>query len=250
MDYIHVMGKLLNLIDKKFGKLSVVERMKENNSGFAVWRCLCECGNYTILRGDSLRSGNTKSCGKCIRGKNELHKRYGRLKIIGLGKKFKNSNALVWLCRCDCGNEVLRVGSSLRNNKTASCGCLWRERIKESNGLPDGEAAKNKIISQLIKSAKKRNIECLLTREQILDLAGKNCHYCNIPPNNLIRRKNRSWYLKYNGIDRVDNNKGYIISNVVTCCWMCNHAKTTLTKNGFLSWIERVYKTSIQLNSL
>lgn len=28
-----------------------------------------------------------------------------------------------WLCKCDCGNEVIRRGSTLTNNKTHSCGC-------------------------------------------------------------------------------------------------------------------------------
>lgn len=32
-----------------------------------------------------------------------------------------------WRCRCDCGNEIIAVGSSLSSGNTKSCGCLKRE---------------------------------------------------------------------------------------------------------------------------
>lgn len=32
-----------------------------------------------------------------------------------------------WLCKCDCGNEVVVLGTNLRSGKTKSCGCLSRE---------------------------------------------------------------------------------------------------------------------------
>ena len=52
------MGKLINLIGKKFGTLLVIEY--KNNS---KWLCKCDCGNKKIIRGDSLKQGLTKSCG-------------------------------------------------------------------------------------------------------------------------------------------------------------------------------------------
>ena len=32
-----------------------------------------------------------------------------------------------WLCKCDCGNEVIVNGQSLRKGRTKSCGCLNQE---------------------------------------------------------------------------------------------------------------------------
>lgn len=46
----------------------------------------------------------------------------------------------------------------------------------------------------------------------------------------------------YNGIDRVDNTKGYTIDNVVPCCGICNMAKGKLNQQEFQNWIKRVYK--------
>ncbi len=55
------------MIGKRFGYLTVLERAedKEYSCGqrFAMWKCLCDCGNIYICRGDNLRSGHVKSCG-------------------------------------------------------------------------------------------------------------------------------------------------------------------------------------------
>lgn len=58
--------RLVDLTGKKFGRLTVVSRAENSKSGKSRWLCVCECGNECIVHGDSLKSGNTKSCG-CIR---------------------------------------------------------------------------------------------------------------------------------------------------------------------------------------
>ena len=54
--------KGLDLLNKKFGRLLVVEQVESDNLG-RRWNCLCECGNYVIVNGTRLNTGNTKSCG-------------------------------------------------------------------------------------------------------------------------------------------------------------------------------------------
>lgn len=63
-----------------------------------------------------------------------------------------------------------------------------------------------------------------------------NCgsEYSNI----YIRKKYNTF--KYNGIDRVDNSKGYTITNCVTCCKTCNSAKSNMTTSNFLEWINKL----------
>lgn len=65
--------KRLNLVEQKFGRLKVKEFAYIKN-GYAYWKCLCKCGNKTIVIGTSLKSGATKSCG-CIH-KEMLAERY------------------------------------------------------------------------------------------------------------------------------------------------------------------------------
>ena len=50
----------IDLTGQRFGRLVVIGRSEEKRS---YWNCKCECGNEIIVRGDSLRSGHTKSCG-------------------------------------------------------------------------------------------------------------------------------------------------------------------------------------------
>lgn len=57
-------------VGRKYGKLTVISRAGSDN-GYALWRCSCECGRETVVRGVSLRSGNTHSCGCCLSSKGE-----------------------------------------------------------------------------------------------------------------------------------------------------------------------------------
>ena len=43
------------------------------------------------------------------------------------------------------------------------------------------------------------------------------------------------------GIDRFDNDNGYIISNCVPCCWMCNNMKSSYTDKEFMNQINKIY---------
>ena len=54
----------MDLTGKKFGRLIAIEKIVEKH--IAKWKCICECGNETIVYQKSLKSGNTKSCG-CLK---------------------------------------------------------------------------------------------------------------------------------------------------------------------------------------
>lgn len=54
----------IEMTGQRFGRLRVVERVENSpNDTAAYWRCRCDCGKETVVRGTSLRSGVTKSCG-------------------------------------------------------------------------------------------------------------------------------------------------------------------------------------------
>ena len=54
--------------------------------------------------------------------------RFGMLTVLRFGGKGKSGNAL-YLCRCDCGNEVKVWGKRLENGSITSCGC-WQKKNK------------------------------------------------------------------------------------------------------------------------
>ena len=53
--------------------------------------------------------------------------RLGRLKVIGKWNVHQCRNDTMWLCKCECGKEVIVRGSTLRNGQSKSCGCLRAE---------------------------------------------------------------------------------------------------------------------------
>lgn len=56
-------------------------------------------------------------------------KRYGRLTVIERAERPLRTTKTCawWLCRCDCGEEVVIYGSNLTDGRTRSCGCLRSE---------------------------------------------------------------------------------------------------------------------------
>ncbi len=56
---------------------------------------------------------------------------FGRLLVIGDTKIRNKDKRIMWLCKCECGNETNVEPRSLINGATKSCGCLWPERSKK-----------------------------------------------------------------------------------------------------------------------
>jgi len=58
--------KPINLLNNKYEKLLVVEKLKGEK-----WKCLCDCGNERIVTTNMLINSKAKSCGKCARGESK-----------------------------------------------------------------------------------------------------------------------------------------------------------------------------------
>ena len=71
------MPSFIDLIGRRFGKLVVLERT-ENLGRYTAWVCLCDCGKKRIVRGSSLKTGYTASCGCLLAERNSA-----RLKTHG-----------------------------------------------------------------------------------------------------------------------------------------------------------------------
>ena len=56
------MPKLVDLTDRRFGRLIVLYQA-ENRNGRVMWHCKCDCGIEKDVRGSSLLGGLTTSCG-------------------------------------------------------------------------------------------------------------------------------------------------------------------------------------------
>lgn len=52
-----------NILNQKFGRLTVIEKLGSDKHQEQLWKCRCDCGQEVIVNTISLTSGNTKSCG-------------------------------------------------------------------------------------------------------------------------------------------------------------------------------------------
>lgn len=85
----------LDLTGEKFNRLTVLEFSKKGNRGRTYWKCICDCGNITVVSTDDLRSGHSKSCGclqrEKIRGNTNRRKGFGESSVNTLYYKYKQN---------------------------------------------------------------------------------------------------------------------------------------------------------------
>jgi hypothetical protein len=224
------MAKAIDLKDKVYGSWKIIERQGTSKSGFARWICKCKCGNEKIFSGIEIRKGKArKDCG-C--SDSWVGKKFGRLTVLKIGEKGNHNNYI--LCKCDCGNEKMIWGSNIYQGSSRSCGCINKDK-REKRGI-------NSIIITYKSHAKRRKIPFHLSKEDFLNICKENCFYCGCEPSNRFYRKNKDECeveFIYNGIDRFNNDIGYIFGNCVACCKMCNRMKADLHVED---WIIRMKK--------
>ena len=86
-----------------------------------------------------------------------------------------------------------------------------RERIRKNKR----KNREKTLITNYKRIDKAKGFICDLTVEWMkTNITSKNCVYCQIPGDV--------------GCDRIDNNKGHIIGNVVPCCYVCNTTKSDI----------------------
>ncbi len=166
--------------------------------------------------------------------KKYANKKFG--KLTATNKLKREGVTTKRLCICDCGKETWIPTSRLTTGHTKSCGCFQVEFRK----LPLGEAIKNTIFDDYKTGARKRGLLWDIPREEFDVLIKNNCYFCGIPPSTTRIARRMNGDLTYNGIDRLDNNLGYIKGNIVSCCKLCNRAKSNMSLESFLEWIDRI----------
>lgn len=98
---------------------------------------------------------------------------------------------------------------------------------KFMNAWPDCQAS---TYSMYKNRAVKKGLSFEISKEDFGLLCGGDCAYCG----------KASTATHRNGIDRVDNDQGYVAGNVRPCCRECNHMKRDLTVEQFRTACLRV----------
>lgn len=144
-----------------------------------------------------------------------------------------------WLCECACGRMKVVSAANLiyaikhPGQGSASCGCIHRRDL----GVPV-----RLIFKKYKECAERRGLAFFLTEASFVELISLPCFYCGAEPSNVKRSQNRiepAMFL-YSGIDRVANGTGYVESNCVPCCILCNKLKGARTQEDFIQHCKRI----------
>ena len=165
--------------------------------------------------------------------------RFNRWLIVDLNHKTKHGRAAC-LATCDCGTKRIISLQSISNSTSKSCGCIFK--TMRSIAIADNKHEKRNVFTNYRYRAKIKELPFELSLEHFLEAISQPCYYCGIENSNLKRVSSLGSKegFKYNGIDRIDNTKGYTENNCVTCCNICNRAKGTLTMKEFSDWLNRI----------
>jgi hypothetical protein len=231
-----------NLIGMKFGKVLVIGIFDFDKDR---WLCKCDCGRE-IVRGRYSFFGKKSpvySCGCSVKRRsliNLIGNKYGRLTVVEISKKVSANGRSYWVCKCDCGNTTIVRGSHLKNGSVQSCGCYSDER--RLKGLLPGEAGFNSLFSEYRKGARNKKLNFSLSKEEFKILVTGNCFYCGQGPSQLSKSSSEHSIFLHNGVDRVDNSRGYESGNVVSCCSRCNRMKCAYSQQDFIEHCGLIYK--------
>jgi hypothetical protein len=201
--------------------------------------------------------------------------KFGRLTVLsrGLGKLLsktgkKSHTGAWWLCLCSCGTEKTISRGNLVSGGTTSCGCLHREELSARNKqrLTAGpwEADMRLYLRKLNSRAKRlksklgsnqfhtetgasKKILWALSLDQYIILVSGDCFYCGQSPSGRPAGVAMGYgdYMR-SGIDRVNNELGYEVSNCVSCCVTCNRDKRGATQSDFIAHTRKRYDWLLQ----
>lgn len=169
------------------------------------------------------------------------HRRFGKLIVVDRLPSRRNSAGnleSMWKVQCDCGTVKGLPADGLRSGKTQSCGCLRRER----RTLPNGAACRNRLFGWYKRHAKARQLSWHLSLTVFEALTQQSCAYCGQEPLSKVPSLYGTGDFIYNGLDRVNNEQGYTVENVVSCCELCNRMKMVLSREQFLTHVERIHQ--------
>lgn len=145
-----------------------------------------------------------------------------------------DGNHSFWVCVCDCGKiRIVRSDSFTKSNPTLSCGrCKYKSYLDANKGL---------LYHSYQKNAKSRGLAFKLNFDEFINITSSICYYCGKEPIQIYDEYNGKQVYHYNGIDRVNNELGYLSTNVVSCCVQCNRSKMAYTKEDYIQHIKRSY---------
>lgn len=117
----------------------------------------------------------------------------------------------------------------------------------QRKNLRPGDTGLKIVLRCYRRNAKKSGKSFKLTLEDVRSITSKSCFYCGDSPYQISRsahekKKDGFSCYTYNGIDRTDNELGYVVGNCVPCCGRCNRMKLAMTTEEFFEQMRKIIK--------
>lgn len=114
-----------SLIGRRFGRLLIIDYEGMNSRHTTMWRCRCDCGREKVVQRGALLNGTTWRCGRNCPFDTGMvpGATFGALMLVRRLNDSKTQTDELWLCKCECGNEVTTTTRKLRRGVVTSCGC-------------------------------------------------------------------------------------------------------------------------------
>ena len=129
--------------------------------------------------------------------------------------------------KCKCGG--------MKSKGSIQCMACYGARLSDVN-----ESAFHVVWNDYVQQARRHNREWSLTQTEARDLLSSPCVYCGQPPRVVKTIKYGRGSFVCNGIDRQDNSQGYVLTNCVSCCKVCNIMKQGMSVEDFLAHVRRI----------
>ncbi len=240
-----------------FGTLRAIRRTDKKYFRLFIWEFECLKCEDIFLRVPCYLSSTSycekTECGIGVVTEDCAGRKFDKLAVLGF-HGISETRQILWNCKCDCGKERIVSTAQLLSGGIKSCGC---NRIETSKKAPGEVSWNSRYHHFLDSSCKDRGLSNEFTNFNFRDISSKNCFYCDIPPKpyNVYlnvdgqTRKgskkglsqetiDRAW-ININGIDRIDNERGYYFDNCVPCCWDCNSTRLRMTIHEWCAFIEK-----------
>lgn len=94
--------------------------------GKSMWLCRCDCGTEKLVATNSLRTGNSVSCG-CHKTNNLTGEKFGDMRVISPDH---SRGRRAWLCECACGERCIMLSGELRSPRSPRCTHSLSEAIR------------------------------------------------------------------------------------------------------------------------
>ena len=202
----------------KHKRQAIIDKAEKENIKY----CDIARGCYTVLEDHQAK------CEHCLH-KSRINDRKAN------DKKRQDSN----LC-LDCGRTLTEeIQAKGKHDKLLRrcVPCYTKLQAQESkrpererNYKAEAFTNKHVIWNHYVKGAKNRGIHFVLSKKHFQELIVKPCFYCNHQKAGEV-----------NGIDRIDNQKGYIEDNVVPCCETCNVLKGSQHPQEFIDKMQAIH---------